>query len=166
MKIAEILSRNTVHIPMFCTLQEAAVRMRDQHVGALIVTDGGEPAQVTGFVTDRDIVLNRVALQHVLATPRVADVMSHHVVAIDAEADLEDALATMSKHGVRRVAATDSARGMVGVLALDDLIEALGRDLGMLSDIIRAGRARESDEVAVLPLASDIDGEEGCGSAQ
>ena len=39
MKIEEICSRQPVHIPSSRTLQDAAMQMRDKHVGALIVTE-------------------------------------------------------------------------------------------------------------------------------
>lgn len=144
MKVSEIHSRGTVHIPMSCNLQEAAIQMRDQHVGALIVTGVGAPNHIAGIVTDRDIVLKAVTLG---ASPNdllVADVMTDRVVAIDADADLDDAMQAMSSHGVRRLAVTNAAQDIVGVLSLDDVIEALGRDLAMLSSIIHGERHRES----------------------
>lgn len=56
MKVKDICSRGTVHIPMSCNLQEAATQMRDQHVGTLVVTGGGSTNRIAGIVTDRDIV--------------------------------------------------------------------------------------------------------------
>ncbi|MCY1334175.1 hypothetical protein D9M68_354610 [compost metagenome] len=47
MKIDEVCSRQAVHIPLSCTLQEAAVQMRDTHVGSLIVTES-TPSGVRG----------------------------------------------------------------------------------------------------------------------
>jgi CBS domain-containing protein len=144
MKVNDIYSRATVHIPMSCNLQEAAVQMRDQHVGALVVTSGEASNRIAGIVTDRDIVLKAVTLG---ASPRellVGDVMTPHVVTVDADADLADAMQAMSSHGVRRLTVTNAQQDIVGVLSLDDVIEALGKDLALLSSIIRCEQNRES----------------------
>src|SRR5579863_1483613 len=125
MKVSEIHSRGTVHIPMSCNLREAAIQMRDQHVGALIVTSGKAVQRIVGIVTDRDIVLKAVTHGAMPSDMLVVDVMSPHVVAIDAEADVADAMQTMASHGVRRLAVTNSEQDIVGVLSLDDVIDAL-----------------------------------------
>ena len=152
MKVNDIYSRATVHIPMTCNLQEASVQMRDQHVGTLVVTSGGASNRIAGIVTDRDIVLKAVTLGTSPGELLVADVMTPHVVAVDADADLADAMQAMSSHGVRRLAVTNAQQDIVGVLSLDDVIEALGRDLALLSSIIRCEQNRESTGFVQTPL--------------
>lgn len=64
MLVQDICSAKAVHVPLSCTLREAAVQMRARHVGALIVTENspaGTPA--VGMVTDRDIVIIEEALR-------------------------------------------------------------------------------------------------------
>jgi predicted transcriptional regulator len=152
MKVSEIHSRGTVHIPMTCNLREAAVQMRDQHVGALIATSGGAVNRIAGIVTDRDIVLKAVTLGASPNDVLVADVMSHDVASIGADADLADAMQTMASHGVRRLAVTNAEQDIVGVLSLDDVIDALGRDWGLLASIIRYEQNRESLGSVQAPL--------------
>lgn len=61
MKVEEFRSADTVHIPMTRTVRDAAKQMREQHVGALIVTEDGPPlGRVVGIVTDRDIAIKAV----------------------------------------------------------------------------------------------------------
>jgi signal-transduction protein with cAMP-binding, CBS, and nucleotidyltransferase domain len=143
MKVDDIYSRATIHIPMSCNLQEASIQMRDQHVGALVVT-GGASNRIAGIVTDRDIVLKAVTLGKSPRELLVADVMTPQVVTIDARADLADAMQMMSSHGVRRLAVTNAQQDIVGVVSLDDVIEALGQDLALLSSVIRCEQNRES----------------------
>ncbi|MEI6002668.1 CBS domain-containing protein [Paraburkholderia bengalensis] len=152
MKVKDICSRGTVHIPMSCTLQEAATQMRDQHVGTLVVTGGGSTNRIAGIVTDRDIVLKAVTRT---ISPRellVTDVMTPYVVTVDADADVVDAMQAMSCHGVRRVPVTNAEQDIIGVLSLDDVIEALGQDLALLSSIIRCEQNRESCGSVQTPL--------------
>ncbi|NRO96964.1 CBS domain-containing protein [Paraburkholderia sp. NMBU_R16] len=152
MKVSDIYTPATVHIPTSCNLQDAAIQMRDQHVGALIATSGGAINRIAGIVTDRDIVLQAVAFGAALNDMLVADVMTPHVVVIGTDADLTDAMQTMSSHGVRRLAVTNAEQDIVGVLSLDDVIEAIGRDLVLLSSIVRCEQNRESSGSVQAPL--------------
>lgn len=43
MRVQDVYSHNAVHIPLSCTLQEAAQQMRQKHVGALVVTENTLP---------------------------------------------------------------------------------------------------------------------------
>ena len=150
MKVKDVYTEGTVHIPQRCNLQEAALQMREQHVGALVVTDGdGAPL---GIVTDRDMVLRAVAEGATPRELRVADVMSHGTLSIDRDADIDDAMQAMSSHGVRRLAVTGAGGRLLGILALDDLIEAEGRDFALLSGILRRERQRERSGSVESPL--------------
>ncbi len=152
MKVQEIFTRGTVHIPQERNLQEAAQQMRQQHVGALIVTDGSATNRLLGIVTDRDIVLKAVATG---AAPRdisVGGVMSTGVATVAESAEVVDAMQTMFSHGVRRLAVTDSANAVIGVLSLDDVIEALVRDWVLLASIVRSGQQRERSGSVQSPL--------------
>ncbi len=152
MKVQEIFTRGTVHIPQDRNLQDAAEQMHQQHVGALIVTDGSAANRLLGILTDRDIVLKAVAAG---AQPRqalVAEAMSTGVATISEHADLGEAMQAMFSHGVRRLAVTDSGERVVGVLSLDDLIEALVRDWVLLASIVRSGQQRERSGHVQSPL--------------
>jgi len=151
-KVSEIHSQGTVHIPMTCNLREAAIQMREQHVGALIITEGGASDRIVGIVTDRDIVLKAVASGAQPEYTAVADVMSSSVMAIDENAGLTDAIQTMSTHGVRRLVVTRDGQEIVGVVSLDDLIEAMGRDWTMLTGIVRCEQNRERSASVQTPL--------------
>ncbi|WP_370565023.1 cyclic nucleotide-binding/CBS domain-containing protein [Cupriavidus sp. UME77] len=152
MRIEEICSLSPVHIPHTCTLRDAAVQMRDRHVGALVVTEpfgGGQRAM--GIVTDRDIVLESTAAGTVPGEATVADVMTRGVVAIGKDAGIDDALQTMLAHGVRRLAVTD-AEAVVGVLSLDDIVDALGAQWNMLASVLHNERERERSGSVQTPL--------------
>ena len=152
MKVQEVFTRGTVHIPQERNLQEAARQMQQQHVGALIVTDGSESNRLLGILTDRDIVLKAVAAG---APPRetlVGEVMSTGVSTIAEGDDLVDAMQAMFSHGVRRLAVTDGNQAVSGVLSLDDVIEALVRDWVLLASIVRSGQQRERSGHVSSPL--------------
>ena len=139
MKVQDIFTRGTVHIPQERNLQEAAQQMHQQHVGALIVTD-------------RDMVLKAVAMG---ASPRdtlVAQVMSTGVATVSESDEVVDAMQTMFSHGVRRLAVTDAADAVIGVVSLDDVIESLVRDWVLLASVVRSGQQRERSGSVQSPL--------------
>ena len=144
MKVEEFRSPHTVHVPMTCTVKEAAKQMREQHVGALIVTEDGPPTgRVVGIVTDRDIVVKAVVFAGGPENLLVADIMHTHVLSVEASADIGDALQTMASHGVRRLAVTGQAGTLVGILSLDDVLDAMARDWALLAAVVRSERQRE-----------------------
>ena len=96
-------------------------------MGALIVMDGDRPV---GVVTDRDITVRAVA-RDVPADARVDAVMSHGVVALDADADLRKALPIFHSHAIRRLPLVEDG-SIVGMITTDDLLIDLVADLGEL----------------------------------
>lgn len=152
MKVDELCSRDTVHIPFSCTLQEAAVQMRDKHVGALVVTEHAPTGpRVVGIVTDRDMVLDGIAVGADPARISVGDVMTRGIVTVRSDASASDAIQTMLSHGVRRLAVT-TGETVTGVLSVDDLVAALGADWQMLSALLRNERERERTGSVQSPL--------------
>ncbi|ACC76039.1 CBS domain-containing protein [Paraburkholderia phymatum] len=152
MKVSEFHSQGVVHIPATCSLQEAAVQMRDQHVGALVVSEGNGSGRILGVITDRDIVLQSVCTGSSPITVRVGDVMSPHILSIDVNADITEAMQTMASHGVRRLAAIRNGSDIVGILSLDDVITALGREWVLLTNILRNEQNREASGSVQTPL--------------
>jgi len=152
MKVDECHSHGTVHIPMSCNLQEAAKQMAAQHVGALIVTNLGQPDRMVGIVTDRDIVLSAVAAGRPPSETTVGELMTQSVVTVDEAADISTAMQIMMTQGVRRLAVLRDGGEIVGILSLDDVIDALGRDWSMLTAILRSGQNRERTGSVQTPL--------------
>ncbi|VVE02969.1 signal transduction protein [Pandoraea communis] len=143
MRIEDIYSRQPVHIPCSCTLQDAAVQMRDKHVGALIVTEATPVgARAIGMLTDRDIAVDATASGHDPCETAVADVMTPGLISIGTQDSVSDAMQSMLSHGVRRLAVLDGGT-LVGVVSLDDILGALAEDWNRLATLIRNEQARE-----------------------
>lgn len=143
MRIDEVCTREPVHIPLSCTLQEAAVQMRDQHVGALIVTEATPSGtRVAGVLTDRDIVLGSTAAGADPCRNPVGDFMTSGLHTVGRNNSVADAMQLMLAHGVRRLGVLDG-EALVGVVSLDDIVGAMAAEWGMLSTIIRNEQERE-----------------------
>lgn len=133
MKITELALRPPVVVACDATIADAAALMADAGVGALIVVDGDRPV---GIVTDRDIVTRGVA-QGRSPDGRIDGLMSMGLIALDHDAEMEDLVHVFDHHAVRRVPVVDHDR-VVGVIALDDLLVALSKDLGDITKVLAA----------------------------
>lgn len=138
MTVNTICNHNVATIGADESLAEAAARMRDEHVGDLIVVARRGPVHVpVGILTDRDIVVAVVAKRVPPESVTVGDAMSSNLLTVRRDDALEGALREMRKVGVRRAPVIGSGGELVGVLALDDVIQHLAVQLGRLADLIR-----------------------------
>ena len=141
MNVGELCQRNPVTVRPSDDLTAAARLMREQHVGYLIVT---EPAvregafRVAGVLTDRDIVITVVAREADARSLRTEDVMTREPVVAEEPESLGGALRKMRKMGVRRLPVVDAQRALVGVISIDDIIDALVTELQDAASAIRS----------------------------
>jgi len=118
------------------TVTEAARKMRDLGVGALPIC--GEDNKLKGMITDRDIVLNCVAEGMDTTQVKVADYAGDEVVTIGADDDIEEALDTMVRAGVRRLPVIDG-HDLVGMISQADIAKNLpAESAGRLVEAISA----------------------------
>jgi len=140
----EICTRNVTIAFRATTLNGAARLMRENHVGCLIVVDevGGRRI-VVGVLTDRDIVTAVVASDLDPSTLNVEDVMTTDLVTAREDDSLIDLMHTMRGKGVRRIPVVGAAGELIGVVTLDDVLDILAQELGLLVGAIDSGRQRE-----------------------
>ncbi len=116
------------------TLVDAAQKMRDLDVGALPIC--GEDDRLKGMLTDRDIVLRCVADGADPSTVSVEDYAGDKTVTIGADDPINEALRTMTEHGVRRLPVIDG-HDLVGVVSQADIARNLPDDqIGQLVEAI------------------------------
>jgi CBS domain-containing protein len=114
-----------------------ARRMRDEHVGAVVIaTAGGEPI---GIVTDRDLVVRLLARE---ADPScaVGTLMTANPYVIRSDARIDEALVMMRSAGVRRLPIVDDNRRVVGMVSFDDLSVLLAGELGAQAAVVLDNR--------------------------
>lgn len=123
MKLKECMTRNVTTVSQVESLQHAAEKMRDYHVGFLpVINLAGLPM---GVITDRDIAI-RVVADGLPFNKPIYEVMSEHVHHLDADAEVEDAVALMKEKNIGRVVVTNELNQVCGVFSLGDAAIALG----------------------------------------
>ena len=144
MSIGRICNRETVIARAEDTIVEVSKLMRRHHVGDVVVIEPGEGGNVPiGILTDRDLVMEILAQDLSPDAVTVGDIMSEEIVTAREEDGIWDTLQRMRIKGVRRVPVVDARGGLVGILALDDLLELLAGELADLSKIVRREEGRE-----------------------
>ena len=140
----EICSRIVVVGERDTPLPAAARRMREQHVGCLVVVDDtGSGRRVAGMLTDRDIVTSVMAKAVDPTTLRVEDVMSTDVVTARETDAFTELLATMRHKGLRRLPVVDAQGVLVGLVTLDDLLGILAEQMRTVVQAIESEQRRE-----------------------
>ncbi|WP_248958789.1 CBS domain-containing protein [Sphaerisporangium perillae] len=103
------------------SLRKAAQMMRDLSVGALPIC--GEDDRLKGIITDRDIVVKCVAEGKDLDRTTAGE-LAHGLVWVSADSSVEEALAKMEEHQIKRLPVIENHR-IVGMISEADLAKEL-----------------------------------------
>ena len=133
MKIEELMSHPALTLPPEANCLEAARLMRESAVGSVVVSVDGGPA---GIVTDRDLVVRVVAEDCSAKDVSVREVMSPAPLFVSSGRDPSFVLELMSEQGVRRLPVVDERMQVIGIITLDDLIQAVATDLSAVAEAI------------------------------
>ncbi len=122
------------------TVRAAAQRMGSRAVGTLLVLDASR--RPVGILTDRDLAVRVVGEGRDPNLVHVQDVMSHKPHTVAELAPLEDAIAIMRTHGVRRVPVVSMKGELVGMITLDDVLGILAEDLWSMRRVVEKSSPR------------------------
>jgi CBS domain-containing protein len=145
-RIGEICNREVVLAKRGTTVTAAAKLMRRYHVGSLVVVDelaGGRRVPV-GLVTDRDMVMEIMAMDLDPAVITVGDIMNPELLTARESEGVLETLEIMRHKGVRRLPIVGTEGDLVGIVTIDDLLEIQAEELGALAKIVARGQSREA----------------------
>src|SRR5579872_851624 len=140
---SDVMTRNVISVPPDATIAEAVELMLERGISGLLVVDNS--GTLVGIVTEGDLLRrdeigtrrHRSWWLRLIASPgrqaadftrthgrKVADVMTHDLISVDADSSLEEIVALMEEHRIKRVPVLQGDR-MVGVVSRADLLRAL-----------------------------------------
>lgn len=117
-RVADMLVREPITIAPTASIGEAALKMRDERVSCLLVTEG---EQLKGIFTDRDL-RNRVVAAGIAYDTPLAQVMTPDPICIEAEDYGFDALMAMSRNNVHHLPVTRDGR-IAGCITTTNLVK-------------------------------------------
>lgn len=133
-KAREIMTSGAECIGEHQSLAEAARKMKALGVGALPIC--GENDRLHGMLTDRDIVRECIAAGTDPREVKAGELGTGKPVTIGADDTIEEAIATMANHQVRRLPVI-YGHDLVGMLAQADIARAMPEDrAGELVELI------------------------------
>jgi CBS domain-containing protein len=135
MPIGDYCQRDVRTIAVDATLRSAAQRMADEGVGCLVAVAG---RSVRGILTDRDIALRVVREGLDPDQANVATALTHDPLTVHASSPLRVVSGLMRRRSVRRLPVVDDREELVGVIALDDLLPVIARELVGISEVVGA----------------------------
>ena len=112
-----VVRREPVTLPPDATVLEAARTMREQRVGAVLVTD--PDGALLGIFTGRDAVCRMLAEKRDPARTTLSEAMTRKPETIGPQAKAIEALRLMQDCGVRHLPVVDRAR-LIGVVSRGD----------------------------------------------
>jgi CBS domain-containing protein len=123
MTLAMILREKGSHVISISpslTVKDAADRLVEHNIGALLVLDGEEPC---GIITERDILRLCSRDPLLLTTQTVESVMSTNLKTARPEHSVDDALAIMTGTRIRHLPVIGDT-GVAGMVSIGDLVKS------------------------------------------
>lgn len=131
--IIERKGRNVETIGASATIKEAADRMREKKIAALLVADG---AAIEGIVSEREIVHALAQFGSALTTKKVRDVMTKNVVTVEPEDSVKHAMSLMTRYRTRHLPVIREC-GLAGIVSIGDLVKHRLDDLELETNVLR-----------------------------
>lgn len=116
-QVQDVMSPDPVCVGGEATLRGVAYLMRERDVGDVLIVDHH---QVTGVITDRDLVVRGLAQNLDPDTAQAGAVCSEPVVTVAPDDPVATAVQLMRDHAVRRLPVVQDGKP-VGVVSLGDL---------------------------------------------
>jgi CBS domain-containing protein len=116
--IGDLMTRDVLTVAPEDTLGEAAAKMTERGVGAVVVSDFG---RMIGILSERDI-MRAVADRIHSSEARVREWMTADPITATPDTTIEEAGRTMLEHGFRHLPVVDGDRA-VGIVSIRDIAD-------------------------------------------
>lgn len=123
---SDIMTRKVSTIHMEASVQELAQLLSCKHISGTPVVNA--EGMIIGIVTEADII--RTVDHEGL---RVADIMSHDVIAVQEETPVSEIAILLMERGIKRVPVVSNGK-LVGIVSRGDIVHAVAQGHVMLRD--------------------------------
>jgi CBS domain-containing protein len=137
MKVADVLKgkgADVVTVPPDTGIDRAVRKLKEQHIGALVVSDDGE--RVRGILSERDIVRGLTEHGPQLLQMKVRDVMSPSVVTCAPDESVKSVMTQMTNHRSRHIPVVADGR-LCGIISIGDVVKNRLDELEMETNVLR-----------------------------
>lgn len=110
--------RDIYSIEKSSTVSEAAIKMTNHNVGALVVTDG---EHVVGIITERDCLKKVLGAKLDPVKTLVCDVMTCPVAVCKPDTSMEECIAVITEKRIRHLPVVEDGK-LVGIITSGDIL--------------------------------------------
>ena len=137
MSIQSILDHKggkVVTIPPDTRVGAAALRLRLEHIGAIVIT--GEGLKIEGILSERDIVEGLTVHGAEVIDLPVSALMSHNVRTCRPDAEIRDVMRLMTQHRIRHVPVAENGV-LRGIVSIGDVVKSRLEDMELETNVLR-----------------------------
>jgi CBS domain-containing protein len=138
MKIRELLKQRSgevFRVSASDSVEEAAKRMSSHGIGSLMVEDA--TGNITGIISERDIVLQIAKNGASLQDKTVADLMSRDLIRCDPDSSVNQAMGLMTDRRIRHLPIFENDQ-MIGLVSIGDLVKFRIMEVQAESEALRS----------------------------
>jgi len=149
MNVSEILKRKgsvVVTTKPSGTVAALSRLLRDQRIGAVVVSDDG--VTIDGFVSERDVAYSLCIHKADLFSMPVSEIMTRVVITCSPDDDVAKVASVMQAHRIRHIPVVDGNRacGMVSIRDLLNVrVDELQKEAAMLRTLANGSQAEIQD---------------------
>ncbi|MFT4060327.1 MAG: CBS domain-containing protein [Legionella sp.] len=149
MKIGEFCNRDVIIMNGDESVKAAAELMRRHHVGDVILVEENKGQRIPiGIVTDRDLVVEVMAVGLEATVLTVQDLVTRSLLMVKEDNSVFDCLELMKIKGVRRLPVVDAEKSLIGIITMDDITVLLA---GMLYNVVSVVDRQQKNELKRRP---------------
>jgi CBS domain-containing protein len=121
MPVSQIMNPKVHSVSEDTSIQQAAAKMAELRIGAIII---GSQSNLSGIISERDIMNKVVAKGMDPETTPVSEVMSRTVMTINQNQGEDNALKIMEERNFRHLPVVDDNGNCVGMLGIRDILRS------------------------------------------
>jgi CBS domain-containing protein len=136
--VSNIMIRNVKTAEENQSINAIAKVMSENNVGSVVIVKSNDAEDLSGIITERDIVRIAGAAQTLSSTLLqlyARDIMSKPVITIDAASSIQDAIQSMKLNNIRRLPVVDREGKMVGIITDKDIFRAIINSQSLVASI-------------------------------
>lgn len=122
MRVKDVMTKGIACVDTKSTAADAAVKMKEQNVGTVLVVESNE---VKGVVTDRAIVTKAVANKQDPRDVPISSIMTKDIIGCRESDDVMDAVKVMGDNRIRRMPVINDKQQLVGIVSLADIAQEM-----------------------------------------
>jgi CBS domain-containing protein len=137
MSIGEILKAKGAGVETIgsdATVADAVARLRDETIGALVVSSDGKA--VDGVFSERDVVAGLADHGNDLLDMKVKDLMTRSVVKCSPEDGVEKVMMEMTEARARHFPVVDGGR-LAGIVSIGDIVKSRLDEVELEKNVLR-----------------------------